>query len=105
MELKEFKIAFAGLKQGKHEFSFELDNEFFETLGLKVYPNPFLEKLSFHPRAEAIGKSISIYSLVGKIVWNYKVVSDEVAEVNTLNWPQGFYILNVDGKTLKLLKQ
>ncbi|KQC32331.1 DNA-binding protein [Nonlabens sp. YIK11] len=33
MELKEFKIAFAGLKQGKHEFSFELDNEFFESFG------------------------------------------------------------------------
>jgi hypothetical protein len=82
-----------------------IDNEFFETLGLKVYPNPFLEKLSFHPRAEAIGKVISIYNLVGNIVWQYKVVSDKAAEVNTLNWPQGFYILNVDGKTLKLLKQ
>ena len=33
MELKEFKITFAGLKQGKHEFSFELDNEFFESFG------------------------------------------------------------------------
>ena len=33
MELKEFKIAFAGLKQGRHEFSFELDNEFFESFG------------------------------------------------------------------------
>ena len=33
MELKEFDIAFAGLKQGKHEFSFELDKEFFESFG------------------------------------------------------------------------
>ncbi len=33
MELKEFNIAFAGLKQGQHEFSFELNNEFFESFG------------------------------------------------------------------------
>ena len=33
MELKEFKIAFAGLKDGKHEFDFELDNTFFESFG------------------------------------------------------------------------
>ena len=33
MKLKEFNIAFAGLKQGKHEFTFELDNEFFESFG------------------------------------------------------------------------
>ena len=33
MELKAFNIAFAGLKQGKHEFRFELDNAFFESFG------------------------------------------------------------------------
>ncbi|AZQ43180.1 YceD family protein [Nonlabens ponticola] len=33
MELKAFNIAFAGLKQGKHEFKFELDNTFFENYG------------------------------------------------------------------------
>jgi hypothetical protein len=82
-----------------------IDNEFFESLGLKVYPNPFLDKLSFHPRVEAIGKSISVYNLLGNIVWQYKIESVQLAEVNTSNWPQGFYILNVDGKTLKLLKQ
>ena len=33
MKLKDFNIAFAGLKQGRHEFDFELDNEFFESFG------------------------------------------------------------------------
>jgi len=37
MKLKEFNIAFAGLKQGKHEFSFELDKEFFESFGFDEF--------------------------------------------------------------------
>lgn len=31
MELKEFSIPFSGLKQGKHEFSYSIDNAFFES--------------------------------------------------------------------------
>ncbi len=37
MKLKAFNIAFAGLKQGKHEFQFELDNEFFESFGYEDF--------------------------------------------------------------------
>ncbi len=37
MELKAFNIAFAGLKQGKHEFKFELDNTFFESFGYEDF--------------------------------------------------------------------
>ncbi len=37
MELKEFNIAFAGLKQGQHEFFFELDNAFFESFGFDEF--------------------------------------------------------------------
>jgi uncharacterized metal-binding protein YceD (DUF177 family) len=33
MELRDFNIAFAGLKQGKHDFQFELDQSFFEHYG------------------------------------------------------------------------
>jgi uncharacterized metal-binding protein YceD (DUF177 family) len=37
MKLKAFNIAFAGLKDGKHEFNFELDNEFFESFGFEDF--------------------------------------------------------------------
>lgn len=30
MDFKAFKIAFAGLKDGKHEFTYDIDNAFFE---------------------------------------------------------------------------
>lgn len=33
MQLKEFNIPFSGLKQGKHEFSYSIDNAFFESFG------------------------------------------------------------------------
>ena len=31
MEKKEFYVPFSGLKQGKHEFTYEIDNTFFES--------------------------------------------------------------------------
>ncbi len=33
MKQKEFKIPFSGLKQGKHEFDYDIDNTFFESFG------------------------------------------------------------------------
>lgn len=33
MEHKEFNIPFSGLKQGKHEFKFAIENKFFESFG------------------------------------------------------------------------
>lgn len=33
MQHKEFNIPFSGLKQGRHEFSYSIDNAFFESFG------------------------------------------------------------------------
>ncbi|MBM1105097.1 DUF177 domain-containing protein [Aurantibacter crassamenti] len=33
MKQKEFNIPFSGLKQGKHNFEFKIDNKFFESFG------------------------------------------------------------------------
>lgn len=33
MKQKEFNIPFSGLKQGKHDFKYEIDNKFFESFG------------------------------------------------------------------------
>ncbi len=37
MELKAFIISFAGLKQGKHQFKYEVDNTFFENFGFEEF--------------------------------------------------------------------
>ncbi|MEP0478692.1 MAG: DUF177 domain-containing protein, partial [Nonlabens sp.] len=37
MELKAFIISYAGLKEGKHQFQFEVDNTFFENFGFEEF--------------------------------------------------------------------
>jgi glutamyl/glutaminyl-tRNA synthetase len=36
---KEFTIPFAGLKEGKHHFNYEIDNSFFEAFNYKEFNN------------------------------------------------------------------
>ena len=43
MELKEFTIPFVGLKQGKHNFSFAIDNKIFEHFGFDDFHKTKLE--------------------------------------------------------------
>lgn len=37
MELKAFIISFAGLKQGKHQFNYKVDNAFFDNFGFDEF--------------------------------------------------------------------
>jgi len=37
MEHKEYSIPFSGLKQGKHEFSYQIKNTFFESFGYEEF--------------------------------------------------------------------
>ena len=52
MKLKEFNIPFSGLKLGKHEFVYEIDNAFFESFdyqefnGASIHAKAILEKMS-----------------------------------------------------------
>jgi uncharacterized metal-binding protein YceD (DUF177 family) len=42
MELKAFILSFAGLKQGKHQFKYEVDNTFFENFGFEEFNSSFI---------------------------------------------------------------
>lgn len=63
MKLKEFFIPFSGLKLGKHEFVYEIDNAFFESFeyqefnGASVKVTAILEKMSnmMELEIEAVG--------------------------------------------------
>jgi Predicted metal-binding, possibly nucleic acid-binding protein len=52
MKLKEFNIPFSGLKLGKHEFVYEIDNAFFESFeyqefnGASIHTKVILDKMS-----------------------------------------------------------
>lgn len=39
MKQKEFNIPFSGLKQGKHEFDYTIENKFFESFGYNEFNN------------------------------------------------------------------
>ncbi len=43
MEKKEFCIPFSGLKQGKHEFKYVIENEFFESFGYTDFNSTKIE--------------------------------------------------------------
>jgi len=42
-DLKEFSIQFVGLKEGKHEFKYSIDNKFFEAFNFDEYESSSLE--------------------------------------------------------------
>ncbi len=46
MKLKDFDISFIGLKQGKHEFEYELGDAFFEYFGFSEFRNSKLTVLA-----------------------------------------------------------
>jgi uncharacterized metal-binding protein YceD (DUF177 family) len=43
MELKAFDILFVGLKLGKHQFQYEIDNTFFENFGFEEFNSTTLQ--------------------------------------------------------------
>ena len=43
MKQKEFNIPFSGLKQGKHEFDYRVDNKFFESFGYNEFNDAGIE--------------------------------------------------------------
>ena len=43
MKKKEFSVPFSGLKQGKHEFDYVVNNEFFESFGYTDFNNADLK--------------------------------------------------------------
>ncbi len=42
-DLKEFSIQFVGLKEGKHEFKYSIDNKFFEAFNFDEYVSSSIE--------------------------------------------------------------
>ena len=46
-DLKQFNIQFVGLKEGKHEFNYSIDNKFFETFNFDDFESASI-KVSLH---------------------------------------------------------
>ncbi len=46
MKHKEFNIPFSGLKQGRHQFEYQIDNTFFEGFGFDEFNNSRIEVMA-----------------------------------------------------------
>lgn len=83
MEQKEYIIPFFGLKQGKHEFKFEIENKFFESFGYNEFNDANLElhivmnktstMLAFELSAEG---SINVDCDITSEPYNQKIASE-----------------------------
>ena len=113
MELKEFTLPFVGLKQGKHNFSFAIDNKFFENFGFDDFhktklegklildKKPTLLELHFDVKGEVIlscDVSTELFSHIVKSNFDMIVkfgASRETDPDEILIIPEGSYQINV----------
>ena len=72
--------------------------------GLKVYPNPTTGKLRIERGALEI-KFIRLIDFVGRIVLSQNGDGETAKEINISHLPAGIYFLQVDGETVKIVKQ
>ena len=54
MKQKEFNIPFSGLKQGKHNFDFEIDNTFFDSFGYDDFNSATIKLVAVLNKMETI---------------------------------------------------
>lgn len=69
---------------------------------INVYPNPVENELQV-VSTDAIGK-ISLHSMQGKLIFTMHVTSNKTI-ISTTGLAQGGYILNIAGKSFKIIKQ
>lgn len=72
------------------------------TEGFNLYPNPVEDMV----KISSVGSQISvvkIYNVMGMMLEKIEVNSDE-AEINVSDYAAGVYFFNVDGKTVKVIK-
>jgi hypothetical protein len=82
----------------------QVDPTVAENPEIQIYPNPTkgIVKLTFSQRPKS-GTFFSVYNLSGNII--YQAIANETEKnIDLTGFPEGLYILKVDGKMLKLIK-
>lgn len=69
-------------------------------LDIAVFPNPTHDKVTFR---NVRGKqTVKIYALDGRLMKSFQVTDSQTVDISML--PQGLYLVNVNYKTLKMMK-
>jgi hypothetical protein len=67
---------------------------------VRIYPNPVTE--SFRIEGLAAPAQVTISDVGGRIIFHQTVAGNEPVAVD--RWPRGVYLVNVNGKTVKIIK-
>ena len=92
MKLKDFDISFIGLKQGNHEFKYELSDSFFEHFGFNEFYNADLIIQA------SLSKSSSMMELILKGSGTVSVNCDLSNEPFKMNLTSGLNLVIKFGK-------
>lgn len=69
-----------------------------------IYPNPVIDKIHIKGNTETM-RSAKIYDLSGKLIKAVQDPFDTENSIDVRTLPQGNYILNLDGKSIKFIKK
>lgn len=72
---------------------------------LKVYPNPFVDKIFINSKDEDFLNSLEVFDLYGKKVFEKNDLNSEIIEIDNLNLISGFYIFKINTKSRTYFKK
>lgn len=73
---------------------------------LNLYPNPFSNSLAVSWENNTPGKetTVTVYSVLGELIYSEKTTGNRIS-IDSGNWKNGTYFVNVNTKVLKVVKQ
>lgn len=75
-----------------------------ENSAIQIYPNPTSGGLRI--RNEELGiRNVRVFDMTGRLIQEINNINSTELEVDLTNFAKGVYFINVDGKTMKVVKQ
>ena len=89
---------------GAFEYSETLSyNDFSSIKSIEAYPNP-VKDILYLSNLKNKSTKISVYTILGQSVYEQNINDSEIT-ITTANWKKGIYLLIVDGKKYKFIKE
>ncbi len=77
----------------------------YENLFINLYPNPSNSILTISNIDNKIFKSISLFDMSGKLLAAYNNIDNSIYSIDISAYPNGTYMLDIDGEAVRFMKQ